>query len=142
MQRECCSRLGLGRAFLQHLGEECNRGTCMCGCVDVLLFFSPLCFIRFPQILAYSSLHVFFLFLFSLPFSLLPLLSPRLPLSPSVQLARRILKLERINASLRQQLESFDKEKRALEEKVTIVHIMYMYMYVCICTCVSVSVCR
>ena len=36
----------------------------------------------------------------------------------SVQLARRVLKLERINVSLRQQLESQDKDKRTMEEKV------------------------
>lgn len=37
----------------------------------------------------------------------------------SVQLARRVLKLERINVSLRQQLETQDKDKRTMEEKIS-----------------------
>ena len=37
----------------------------------------------------------------------------------SVQLARRVLKLERINASLWQQLEAKNKDKQELKEKVS-----------------------
>jgi progesterone-induced-blocking factor 1 len=36
----------------------------------------------------------------------------------SVQLARRVLKLERVNASLRQQLEGGERERNGLKEKV------------------------
>ena len=40
-------------------------------------------------------------------------------MSYSVQLARRVLKLERINSSLRQQLEAENKDKQELKEKVS-----------------------
>lgn len=49
----------------------------------------------------------------------------------SVQLARRVLKLERINSSLRRQVDALDKEKKALDEQVRVGKSMQKHILLC-----------